>query len=290
MRKVSIIIPHYNSQNTLERLLKTIPAFPWIEVIVVDDHSKKPFSYEFKAKFQHVIFLDNQKDQKGAGAARNIGLLASTGEWIIFADSDDLFTENAFDLIKTLLYSKSELILFYPTSFNTHTNSEGDRHRYIELLMREYEETSKISVLYKFLVVWSAMISKQLILNRDLKFDNYISGQDMVFSTKMKYYANEISINGTQPIYCITQGQESLSNLKSEQAEMARFYATCDVNRFLKEHGIRDAELPVNFRIYNLRHYGALKVIFAIIYAVKNRSSLFKGTKFLVKRIMNKST
>ena len=86
MIDLSIIIPHYNSPDTLQKLINSIPVLPQIEVIVVDDNSDK-YIHGLEqcienSKGRNVIFDHVEPNLKGAGAARNKGLLQAKGRWV----------------------------------------------------------------------------------------------------------------------------------------------------------------------------------------------------------------
>jgi len=89
----SIIIPHKDIPDLLQRCLDSIPVRDDVEVIVVDDNSdprKVDFEHfpQWKGKDYHYFLT---KEGKGAGYARNVGLDHAQGRWIIFADADDFF-------------------------------------------------------------------------------------------------------------------------------------------------------------------------------------------------------
>ena len=109
MIQLSVIIPHFNSEFELEKLLCTIPNEDWIEIIVIDDNSKNDI-LELEKKFDSVLFLKLEKEKKGAGAARNKGLKYSKGEYLIFADSDDYFLNEAFSLLKKYLKQNFDIV------------------------------------------------------------------------------------------------------------------------------------------------------------------------------------
>jgi len=288
MKTLSIIIPHYNAQDSLERLLISIPLLPWIEIIVIDDHSSQPLSDELIQQFDHVRFMDNLPDKKGPGSARNLGIEEATGDWILFADSDDYFLENAFSLIEKQLDSQSELILFYPTSINTDTGKDGKRHLYITKLINEFQETQCRDSLYKYLSTMSVLTSKDLLSKHNIRYGDIMTGEDMIVSTKTKFYANDIQVVDEAPIYCITESSTSLMTKKSEKLSWERFYATCEVNEFFNQHNLSRVQIPINLEIYELRHYGLTKVLRAGYFALKNGCSLLKGSKFLLRKIVNK--
>ena len=100
--KVSVIIPHYNTPDHLRALLdKLMPQqqdYPETEIIVVDDGSDRNMtwlkSYPIKRIFQ---------PNRGAAAARNVGLMASTGKYIVFADADDNVESDYLHTIYTIM-------------------------------------------------------------------------------------------------------------------------------------------------------------------------------------------
>lgn len=97
---VSIIIPAYNQQGYLPATLASCrtQTYPNLEVIVVDDGSKDGTADVAEAVARedsrfHVIRSTN----RGPGAARNIGLRQSRGEWIKLLDHDDLLASEAIE-------------------------------------------------------------------------------------------------------------------------------------------------------------------------------------------------
>lgn len=94
----SIIIPHYNSPKLLHRMLGSIPERNDIQVIVVDDASTEENVALLRDMQHRNLELYLEKENHGAGYARNIGLDKAQGKWIIVADADDVFASNAFDI------------------------------------------------------------------------------------------------------------------------------------------------------------------------------------------------
>lgn len=94
----SFVIPHHNRPELLNRLLDTIPQREDIQIIVVDDNSdsdKKPSIHRSDVQ---LIFIDKE-NTKGAGKARNIGMEEAKGEWLLFADSDDIYEKGFIDIL-----------------------------------------------------------------------------------------------------------------------------------------------------------------------------------------------
>lgn len=97
--KVSIIIPVYNGHDFLERCLDSVinQIYKNIEIIIVDDASTddtKEIIKKYSEKDKRIIPFYQSKN-KGVSAARNTGLKAATGDYIVFLDSDDTITKEA---------------------------------------------------------------------------------------------------------------------------------------------------------------------------------------------------
>jgi len=89
MSRISIVIPTYNEEGYIARLLESIAAqtVKPHEVIIVDSFSKDN-TYKDIARFVQVLPLACASVGRGIGLARNIGALAATGDVLLFLDSD----------------------------------------------------------------------------------------------------------------------------------------------------------------------------------------------------------
>ena len=102
MPPVSIIVPIYNSEDTIGDCIRSIvdQSFADIEIILVNDGSTDGSQqicdeYAQKDARIRVFFQEN----RGRSVARMNGLIHSTGEWITFVDSDDTLPRNAIELL-----------------------------------------------------------------------------------------------------------------------------------------------------------------------------------------------
>ena len=95
---LSVIIPQYKEdENVIKDLLSSINTqqginFRALEVAIVNDGSKVILSDEFLKSFTNLdIKYVRLEENKGPGIARQTGIDNATGQWIIFADADDVF-------------------------------------------------------------------------------------------------------------------------------------------------------------------------------------------------------
>lgn len=93
MRTVSVIIPAYNEEATIEELLRRVEVADWgswqKEIIVVDDGSRDRTreilsGYDGKPGYR-IIF---QKQNGGKGVAERAGIAAATGDYLVLQDAD----------------------------------------------------------------------------------------------------------------------------------------------------------------------------------------------------------
>ena len=89
MMNISVVIPTYNRIELLKRSIDSVinQTIKPSEIIIVDDGSNDGTEAMVKKKYDSLKLI-TQKN-KGASAARNSGIKASSGEWICFLDSDD---------------------------------------------------------------------------------------------------------------------------------------------------------------------------------------------------------
>ena len=104
--KVSVVIPVYNTEDYLDDAFNSILnqsiGFENLQVIFVDDAStdfSPQIIKKYSDKYDNVcsIFLD--KNSGYAGLPRNVGMKYANADYLMFLDSDDVFTENACEVL-----------------------------------------------------------------------------------------------------------------------------------------------------------------------------------------------
>lgn len=113
---VSVIIPVYNVEKYLDRCIESIvrQTYRNLEIILVDDGSSdnSPQMCDLWALKDNRIKVIH-KENSGAGFARNTGLDAAGGKYVLFADSDDYIDLNTVE--KCILLArkdKSEIVMY----------------------------------------------------------------------------------------------------------------------------------------------------------------------------------
>lgn len=264
----SVIIPHYNSVALLERLLKTIPVDEKIQVIVIDDKSTENVSEVRSQVIQRKgEFIYNTTERKGAGTARNLGLQKAKGKWLIFADADDFFTEDAFNLFSRYVESEEDIIYFSPISIYEDTGKTAGRHVYYKKLIDKYiADSSKINetaIRYKWLSPCSKIIRRQIISQNEILFDEIPAAEDVMFCMKSAYAARQIRVCPAT-VYCVTQSVGTLTTKHSEYNFQANVDAFINRYFFIKRY------LDMNdFGFWDISGIGILKRAFREGYSIR---------------------
>lgn len=108
--KISIIVPVYNTQKYLPKCLDSVihQTYQNLEIIIVDDGSNDNSSQiieEYAQKDNRIKAIHTE--HQGVSNARNLGIHASTGEYIAFVDSDDWVVKEYCEILYTNLIQSS---------------------------------------------------------------------------------------------------------------------------------------------------------------------------------------
>lgn len=118
---VSIIIPCYNTENTIKKVLDSIKyqykkiKLRKLEIILIDNGSIKPISSFVSINdYPFTIQIVRLEKNSGASNARHIGVTISSGDILIFIDSDVLLEKNYLKehLIRNLIIPNAVFVSF----------------------------------------------------------------------------------------------------------------------------------------------------------------------------------
>ena len=231
----SIIIPTHNSSSTLLRLLYSIPAKDYVETIIVDDYSE----LDEVTKTRNIIQEFHQRNQiyatntgnPGAGSARNLGMSFASGKWIVFADSDDFFTENFDMALDQYRNTDYDLVQFLPTTEPNEKNIS--RTPYTDRMFNS-ENTDIIG--YSVALVTSRFIKRSIILEHNLACSETMVENDRMFSITSFYYAQNRTLD-KRSIYSLTVREGSLANHRHSINELeTRARVRVSAAQFLQSH------------------------------------------------------
>ena len=116
--KVSVIVPVYNAEEyileTLESVRRQSLGFENIQLILVDDcstDSSYRTMYEWSSSFSNVALEKTKRNSGSPALPRNMGLNLAKAPYVMFLDNDDMYTDNACEiLLDTLLKTQADIV------------------------------------------------------------------------------------------------------------------------------------------------------------------------------------
>lgn len=115
--RFSFVIPVYNAEHYVHRCLDSIlsQTYTDYEVIIVNDGSRDAtlsVLQSYSQLFSENRFFVFSQINSGAGAARNMGIEKTTGEYIVFLDSDDYVDADYLEQIDRKIREENSDIVF----------------------------------------------------------------------------------------------------------------------------------------------------------------------------------
>ncbi len=166
--KLSIVIPVYQVKYTLSRCVESVlnQSFSDYEMILVDDGSTDGSEqicddYALADSRIKVIHQEN----KGLSSARNAGLVAASGTYITFIDSDDYIGDNTLSILMTRLEAHPDYdILEYPVMWHHDTPEQ----RLLKFGVKTYDDMKSYWIdgkAYQHTYAWNKIYIRRLFDN-----------------------------------------------------------------------------------------------------------------------------
>lgn len=234
-KKLSIIVPVYNSEEYLRKCLDRLleQSYKNIEIIIVNDCSQgdcESIADEYKSKDGRIKYIKHSSN-KGLFQTRITGTSIATGEYIAFLDSDDYVS---IDYYRTLMDNIQEnnsdiamgnTIIEYDNGERIIYNLFDAKHLELngEEIFNEYFRQEGLS--FDWSVIWNK-IYKRSIWEQALKYykkidKHLIMTEDIAFSTVLFYFAKKLTkVENDGIFYCKhNKTATSINNLKFNKVE-----------------------------------------------------------------------
>ncbi|WP_407376018.1 glycosyltransferase [Methanobrevibacter sp.] len=236
MYKISIIIPVFNVEDTLQNAFDSILnqsiGFENLEVIFVDDKSTDNSGNiikKFSNKYDNVKAIILDENSGFAGKPRNIGIENATADYLMFLDSDDMFLEDACEILyKNITENDLEMV---SGNYNINRDNETVRNNWniIKLENGEFCEVKNVEENFNLLLttpsVWSKIFKKEFILKENIGFLVGVPAQDLVFVSEALLKADGIKFINTPVVEYIPRqsGDEKSVTSKKSKSVLAGF-------------------------------------------------------------------
>lgn len=167
----------------MDILVQSIPDRSDLEIILVDDHSTLEWNPK-PSLHATLVHIKNESNNRYAGAARNTGLKYARGNLVLFADSDDFFSDTIQDILNEALETQDQWECFM-FKMGTHSpDAQADRHSYRNSLL---EKTPKEGpkALIKYHSPAGRILKKDFLNKNGIDFSETQWGNDFIFSVKI---------------------------------------------------------------------------------------------------------
>lgn len=250
--EITVISPCYNSEKTLERCINSIInqsiGFENIELILYDDASKdntKKIIEEYSKKYENIIPIFSNINH-GPGFGKDLAIEKSTGNYLMFIDSDDEYDKN---MCETLLKEIDEEIDVVSCNFKIiydDSNSEinycmFDKSKDKILLIHD-----ELIYLHSFIMV-NKLFKKNIIMKNNVRFTSLRNGEDEVFLRHYLLYSKKF-IHLNYVGYIIYKQQDSISNSQSVN-DLCSLFLTCKKIKEIYEDSGADISNILKHRI-----------------------------------------
>ena len=253
---VSVIIPTYNSENTLKLCLDSVinQSYHNLEILIVNDGSTD----NSQALLDQYLAIDNRitiikKVNEGLVLARKTGIDAAHGKYIQYLDSDDFLELDAIEALVIKAEETSADIVASPFVFC------GDG-KIVEAPVVDFTEVSGIDFLKMvlsskaFWSVWSKFHLRSLYNVAEIERPDISLGEDVVLSTQLLVHASKVvSIKKIAVNYNFTS--TSMSHPKSFNEKKYQDFKSYTgwVETYLAKKGLSD-QLTKELAFFHLKN------------------------------------
>lgn len=269
--KYSIVVPCFNSESYLRDAVNSIAlqqAENSYEIICINDGSRDSTLSLLKelSRNNSNIKIINNRSNKGVSHSRNLGIKAAKGDYVLFLDSDDIYTAGLFDKLDKIIKNSHPSIVSFGYERVGGLNKKNRVYSKPELagqlkanVFLDLFLTRKI-----FQSICTVAIKRDLLINNSIFFNESISlGEDIAFQIKAMsvsediYYISEVFFS-----YKYNPGSVSNSNYSVKHLSCTENYS--DVSSFVFSNSCFELIGSLNFYyqyifFYELRGFLSVK-------------------------------
>lgn len=229
MNEVTIIIPIYNVEKYIYDCLQSVSkqTFKKIECLLIDDKSPdnsisiaKQFIGNYKG---NIIFkIITHERNRGLSAARNTGIIHSTGRYLYFLDSDDEIYPDTIEALYTAIqkYNSEFSLGNFTIKGESENHDIGTSNDFLPIKDDYLSSNIKIAKAYFknqwYVMACNKLVRKDFIEKNGLWFPEGLLHEDHYWSLRLACYAKSMSIC-KKPTYIYKLRKNSISGNITER-------------------------------------------------------------------------
>lgn len=255
---LTYIIPYYNGQDTINRLLDSIYGIPFnikeFEVIIVDDCS--PIYAEKNIKPRENLKIIRHEKNLRQGGAKNTGIKMAAGEYIAFADQDDTIVPTYIkEILLQTIQEHPDIIICQANRITSNKSISTPKHPLqsgacltgVHFCETYYDPSFSASP-------WSNIYRRQFLLETNHPMAENTLLEDVDWVQYHLFFSKKI-INYNYPIYNWHIHPQSVSHTNSARlyaAFIAYGYRKINNSRIFRPFSAQFADLVLNDGKYNI--------------------------------------
>ena len=222
---LSIIIPCYNCAPVIIRCLDSID-YPEAEIVVVDDGSTDNSAQvvsEYAKRHSNVHLI--QKENGGVSSARNVGIEAANGKYLMFVDADDYLVPGGIRrIIELAEEKKADVVKFSFRKVKNDTPQDvgnvSDISISIDVLINGYDAFKRNDV--PDYLVWDGIYLRKVILENKIRFHTDLSlHEDDVFMGELYCHAKTVVVTDL-PLYRYVEASKQSSTHNQNKIKLRK--------------------------------------------------------------------
>ena len=257
MRKVTLIVPVYNSEKYINKCLDSIlnQTYKNYEILVVNDGSKdnsQKIIDEYASKYPEKIITIEQEN-KGVAITRNESIKKANGDYIMFIDNDDYIDK---EYIETFVEELEEQDYDVVIGGYRRPTEENKIIRKISLKNKEWSK-------FMILAPWAKIYKRKYLIENHLEFLNNNIGEDVYFNMQALQLTNKIKIINYIGYNWFFNTQSVSNTSQKNYKELNVFDLLDKTYNKLKKEKILDKNYEIN-ELYFYRY-----IIWFLIFSMK---------------------
>ncbi len=245
MTKLSIIIPVYDVDDYLNECLDSIlsQSFTDFEVICVNDGSTDnslEILNKYKEKDNRIVVIN--KSNERSGVARNYGLQIARGEYVYFADADDILIKDALNIIvKAADEKQTDILIFGAYSYYDGKKRKGGYSadklpkKYLNKVFSYKDIKSRI---FKFpSTAWTKLYRRDFLLKYNIRFQEIRAGQDQLLFFHSMIKAERIALL-PKNLYLYRKNRAGSVTAHKKKQNYSPIYVFEAIEKLLKDEGV----------------------------------------------------
>lgn len=246
--KVSVIVPVYNASQYIGRTLDSIfnQDFDSFEVIVIDDGSTDNSLEIINQKLSGTEIPNKviHQENSGVSVARNVGIEASTGDYLVFIDADDYVSQNH---LSSLYNGETDF------SLTLYAKVEGDKmtslDTFSEGMISAYDFIKMELNMQMTFNFFQLMYRASIIKDNNVRFTpGIVYGEDTEFAHKALNYGDKIAINNNVTYYYVQHPDSAIKTTEYRRFGIVKIFE--DIAEFYRKNNKPEfADLIITSRI-----------------------------------------